>query len=64
MTSVQSHLTRHVAKTALSETQVAALGARAWEDQETLVVRLSQVTDPIIRKMVVAIADHLFARRS
>ncbi len=60
MTTVQSHLTRYVPKPATSEAAVKALGARAWDEQETLVVRLSAVSDPSIRIMVKAVAAHVF----
>ncbi len=60
MTTVQSHLSRHVPKPATSEAAVKALGARAWGEQETLVVRLSAVSDPSIRLMVKAVAAHVF----
>lgn len=62
MSDPQSQLARHVAKPALSDTQVLALGARAWQDQETLVVRLNQITDPIIRQMAVTVAKHVFGQ--
>jgi len=58
--TVQSHLARHVPTAATSSTALKAMGARAWTDHETLVVRLSAVTDPIIRGMIVAVADHTF----
>lgn len=64
MTDIPSHLARHQPKPALTEGELLALGARAWVDQETLVVRLSQVSDPIIRRMVHAIANYLFGRRA
>ena len=64
MSDVQSHLSRHVPKASMTEAQVKAMGARAWVDHETLVVRLSQVTDPIIQGMIRAVADHLFERRA
>ncbi len=57
---MKDSLARHVPKASLSEAQVKALGARAWEDHETLVVRLAQVEDPTIRAMVVAVAEHQF----
>ncbi len=60
MTTVQSHLSRHVPKPAASEAAVKALGARAWDEQETLVVRLSTVQDPSIRLMVKAVAAYVF----
>ena len=64
MNHVVSHLARHQPKAALTDGQLLALGARAWTEQQTLVVRLSQVKDPIIQGMVVAIADHIFERRA
>lgn len=64
MTEPQSQLARHVAKPSLSDGQVLAMGARAWEDQETLVVRLSLISDPIIRQMAVTVAQHVFGRRA
>ncbi len=60
MTTVQSALARYVPKPATSEAAVKALGARAWGEQETLVVRLSAVSDPSIRLMVKAVAAHCF----
>ncbi len=60
MNGVQSCLSRHVPKPATSEGAVKALGARAWDEQETLVVRLSAVRDPSIRLMVKAVAAHVF----
>ncbi len=60
MTTVQSALARYVPKPATSEAAVKALGARAWDEQETLVVRLSAVSDPSIRLMVKAVAAHVF----
>ncbi len=60
--TVQSQLGRFVPKAATSDIKVKAMGARAWMDSETLVVRLSQVSDPIIRGMIVAVADHEFGR--
>ncbi len=62
MTSPASHLARHQPKPALSEGQVLAMGAWAWGEPKTLVVRLSQVKGPTIRGRVVAIADYLFGR--
>lgn len=44
----------------LTPGQLEALGARAWAEQETLVVRLSQVEDPGIRAKIVAVAEHQF----
>ncbi len=58
--TVQSCLARYVPKPATSEAAVKALGARAWDEQETLVVRLSAVSDPSIRLMVKAVAAHVF----
>jgi hypothetical protein len=40
--------------------QLNALGARAWENHETLVVRLSQVEDAGIRAKIVEVAEHQF----
>ncbi len=60
MTTVQSALARHVPKPATSDAAVKALGARAWDEQETLVVRLSAVSDPSIRLMVKAVAAYCF----
>ncbi len=60
MTTVQSQLARHVPKPATSEAALKALGARAWDAQETLVVRLSAVSDPSIRLMIKAVAAHVF----
>ncbi len=57
MSGAPSQLARHQPTPALSDGQLLALGARAWQDQEILVVRLSLVSDPIIRQMVRAIAD-------
>ncbi len=61
---MRDSLARYVPKASMTEAQVKALGARAWEEQETLVVRLNQITDPMLRAMVVAIAKHLFGRAS
>ena len=63
MNQPASQLARYVAKPALSDGQVLALGARAWADQQTLVVRLNQIQDPIIRQMAVTIAKHVFGKR-
>ena len=57
-----SQLARYVAKPSLSEAQVLAMGARAWEDHETLVVRLNQIQDPIIRQMAITVAKHVFGQ--
>jgi hypothetical protein len=62
MNQPQSQLARYVAKPVLSDAQVLALGARAWDDQETLVVRLSQIEDPIIRQMAATVAGYVFGR--
>ena len=64
MNQPASQLARYVAKPALSDAQVLALGARAWQDQETLVVRLNQIQDPIIRQMAVTVAKHVFGQHS
>ncbi len=58
--TVQSQLARYVARSSLSDAQVLAMGARAYRDQETLVVRLAAIQDPIIRQMAVTVAKHVF----
>ena len=63
MSDIQSHLARHVPRKVTSDGELRAMGARAWADHETLVVRLSVIQDPIIRGMVVAVADYLGFRR-
>ena len=63
MIQPQSQLARYQPKASMTEGQVAAMGARAWEDSNTLVVRLSQVSDPIVQGMIRAVADHVFGRR-
>ena len=62
MSEPQSQLGRYVAKLALSDAQVLAMGARAWKEKETLVVRLNQIQDPIIRQMAVTVAKHVFGQ--
>ncbi len=64
MSDVQSQLARHVAKPATSDAALKAMGARAWEDQQTLVIRLSSVSDPVIRQMVRAVADYVFGKHA
>lgn len=63
MTEPQSQLARHVPRPATTDAQVLAMGARAWDRQETLVVRLSLVRDPSIRLMVKAVAAHVFGEQ-
>ena len=47
---------------AMTPGQLEALGARAGVDHQTLELRLSQVDDPTIRAMVVAVAEDQFGR--
>ncbi|KKK52189.1 hypothetical protein LCGC14_3107410 [marine sediment metagenome] len=63
MNQPASQLARYVAKPATSDAALKAMGARAWEDQQTLVIRLSSVSDPVIRQMVCAVAGHVFGGR-
>ena len=62
MNQPQSQLARYVAKPSLSDGQVLAMGAKAWKDQETLVVRLNQIQDPVIRQMAITVAQHVFGQ--
>ena len=59
MNHVQSQLASYQPKASTTPGEIKAMGARAWIDHETLVVRLSAVTDPIIRGMIRAIAAYL-----
>ncbi len=59
-----SHLARHVPKPALSHGQLLAMGARAYHDHEILVVRLSQLDNPIDRQMARSIAEKLYGERA
>ena len=61
---VQSHLARHQPQAATSDGEIKAMGGapRAWQDHETLVVRLSTVSDPMVQGMIKAIAAHVFGR--
>ncbi len=63
MTDLQSHLARYVSKPATDDGELKRMGARAWVTHETLVVRLSAVSDPIIRGMIVAVAHHAFGKK-
>lgn len=58
----QSQLARYVPQAATTPGQLKALGARAWIDTQTLVVRLAAVEDPIIRGMIVAVAESEYGR--
>ena len=63
MSDIQSHLARHQPQASTSDGELKAMGARrAWEDHETLVVRLSTVRDPVVKGMIKAIAAHVFGR--
>lgn len=62
MNQPQSQLAHRVAKPPLSDGQVLALGARAFLDHDTLVVRLNQIHDPIIRQVAIAVAKHVFGQ--
>ena len=64
MSDIQSQLARYQPRGTLTDGQVLAMGARAWQDQQTLVVRLSLIHDPIIRQMAVTIADYVFGKRA
>ena len=64
MNQPASQLARYVAKPATSDAALKAMGARAWEDQQTLVIRLSAVSDPVIRQMVRTVADYVFGARA
>ena len=45
---------------AMTRGQIDALGARAWEESRTLVVRLAAVEDPDVRAKIEAVAQHQF----
>ena len=62
MTEPQSQLARHVPRPVSTDAQVLAMGARAWDTQETLVVRLSTIDDPMVKRMVKAVAAYCFGR--
>ena len=62
MNQPASHLARYVAKPATSDAKILAMGAKAYREHETLVVRLSQIRDPVIRQMAATVADYLFGR--
>ena len=62
MSDIQSNLARHQPQASTSDGELKAMGARAWEDHETLVVRLSTVSDPVVKGMIKAIAAHVFGR--
>ncbi len=64
MSQSQSQLARYVPRQATSEAALKAMGARAWLDEQTLVVRLSQVDDHSIRLMIKAVAAHVFGNSS
>ncbi len=57
---MKDSLARYVAKPTSTDAQVKALGARAWIEHKILVLRVSQVEDPTIRAMAVAVAEHQF----
>ena len=59
MTEPRSQLARTMPKPATTDGELKALGARAWIDHKTLVVRRSTIEDPIILGMVDAVADYL-----
>ncbi len=59
MTEPRSQLARYVPTEATGASDLRAMGARAWIDHETLVVRRSAIKDPLIRGMLDAIADYL-----
>lgn len=60
MTEPQSQLARYAARPSSSDAQVLAMGARAWWDAEVLVVRLSTVNDPMVRRLIKVVAAYLF----
>ena len=60
MTEPQSQLARYVPRPATTDAQMLAMGARAWGEQETLVVRLSTIGDPSMRHMARALAAYLY----
>ena len=62
MSDIQSHLARYQPKAATSDGELKAMGARAWDIDGVLVVRLSTVRDPIVRGWIKAIAAHEFGR--
>ena len=57
---MKDSLARIQTSPALTPGQIEALGARAWEESQTLVVRLSQVKDPKVRGMIEAVAEYEF----
>ena len=63
MNQLASSLQRHQPKTALTEGQLLALGARAYHDHEILVVKLSRLNNPIDQQMARSIAERLYGRR-
>ncbi len=57
-----SQLARYVAKPVTSDAALLAMGARAYHDHETLVIRINQIQDPIIRQMAITVAKHVFGQ--
>ena len=58
--TVQSNLARYQTSSPMTPAQIDVLGARAWVEQETLVVRLNQVADPDIQQKIRDIAESLY----
>jgi hypothetical protein len=63
MNHVQSHLARHVAKTAISDGERVALMARAWIDDGIICLKPEQIANDILRQACITVAEELYGRR-
>ncbi len=64
MRGIQSHLARHVPKTALTKGEFLAMAARAWRDHKILLLRPDQLANEIDQQMVRSLGDRLYGKRN